>query len=128
MNSVCLVGRLTANPEVRYTSDNLAVARFTVAVNRMKKDEADFIGCKAFGKTADLLEQYFHKGKEIGITGRIQTGSYQKEDGTKVYTTEVIAERIDFIGSKSADANEASETPATGLADGFEPIDDDIPF
>lgn len=108
MNKVILMGRLTKEPEVRYSSGEnvMAVARYTLAVDRrMKREEegtADFIGCVAFGKAAEFAEQYFHKGIKILVTGRIQTGSYTNKDGNKVYTTEVVVEEQEFAESKAA--------------------------
>ena len=98
MNSVSLIGRLTRDPEVRYSSGSqTAVAKFTLAVNRPfakeGEQDADFIGITCFGKTAELVERYMSKGRMVGVTGRIQTGSYEK-DGRKVYTTDVIADEI----------------------------------
>ena len=105
MNKVNLIGRLTAQAELRYNNSNIAFTRFTLAVNRNFTNangerEADFIGCVAWRKTAELICEHFNKGSEIGLSGRIQTGSYDKEDGSKVYTTDVIVEEITFIGSK----------------------------
>ena len=90
MNKAVLVGRLTKDPELRYAAGSgIATSRFTVAVNRQgKKDEADFINCVAFNKTAETIANYLVKGRQIAISGHIQTGSYLKDDGTKVYTTE----------------------------------------
>ena len=116
MNKTILHGRLTKDPEIRYSQSGTAIARFTLAVNRMKKDEADFITCKAFGKTAEIMEKYIKKGTEIMLCGRIETGSYEK-DGKKVYTTEVIADEIDFVGKKE-------EKPAE-KKDEFVPVKDD---
>ena len=111
MNKVILIGRLTRDPEVRYTQgqqgDN-AMARFTVAVDRRRaagpdgQREADFISCVAFGKSAEFMQKYFNKGMKICVTGRIQTGSYTNKDNQKVYTTDVVAEDIEFVESKSA--------------------------
>lgn len=108
MNCVSIVGRLTRDPDVRYTNSGLSVARFTVAVDRRVKKEsnqqnADFPSVVAFGKTAEFIEQYFSKGMKIGITGRLQTGSYEDRDGKKVYTTDVVAENVEFIESKRAE-------------------------
>ena len=147
MNVVSLYGRLCADPEVRHGNSGVVVAGFTLAVNRRFAKEgmpsADFIRCVAFGKTAELIEQYFHKGKEIVLTGHIQTGSYDKDDGTKVYTTDVVVDSFDFIGKKDDDggASEPSEKketkPATkgkgkkdsNVPEGFEELDDsDLPF
>lgn len=104
MNKVQIVGRLTRDPELKAAGET-SIARTTVAVNRRFKNkegnyDADFIGCSAFGKTAEFLEKYFKKGDMIGIVGRITTGSYEK-DGAKVYTTEVTIEDIEFVGGKS---------------------------
>lgn len=108
MNSVQLVGRLTREPDVRYTDGGSTVARFTVAVDRRFKregeDSADFVSCVAWGKTAEFLEKYFRKGQRIGLNGRIKTGSYTNQEGTKVYTTDVVAENVEFVESKGATA------------------------
>ena len=108
MNSVQLVGRLTREPDVRYTDGGSTVARFTVAVDRRFKregeDSADFVSCVAWGKTAEFLEKYFRKGQRIGLNGRIKTVSYTNQEGTKVYTTDVVAENVEFVESKGAPA------------------------
>lgn len=133
MNKVELVGRLVRDPEVRYTSgDNqIAVARFTVACDRrFKKEgqqEADFISCKAFGKTAEFIEKYFQKGKRIGLSGSIQTGSYEK-DGKKVYTTEVMTEEVEFVESKGNGSGTAPQTTDDGFMNIPDNIDEDLPF
>lgn len=109
MNNVNLIGRLVKDPEVRETGkgkDAYTVASFTLAVDS-KKDEADFIRCVAFGGMADTIDQYIKKGDQIGVTGRIQTGSYENKEGQKVYTTDIIVERFDF-GAKSAREEESS--------------------
>lgn len=103
MNTVILKGRLTKDPSVRYTQgqEQMAIARYTLAVNRKgKKDEADFISCVCFGKSAEFAEKYLKKGQEILVTGRIQTGSYDGKDGQKVYTTDVIVDAHEFCGTK----------------------------
>jgi single-strand DNA-binding protein len=146
MNSVVLVGRLTRDPDVRYNPNGMGIARFTVAVDRRIKregqPEADFISCVAFGKTAEFLEKYFTKGKLIGLSGSIQTGSYTNKDGQKVYTTDVVAENVEFVGSKNESGgnaggrsygnDRAAEAPSAGGDDfppGFEALkDDDMPF
>ena len=123
MNKVILMGRLTRDPEVRYSQgDNaMAIARYTLAVdrrfNRNNNDEnsADFIGCVAFGKSAEFAERYLHKGTKIVATGRIQTGSYVNKDGVKVYTTDVVVEDQEFAESK------ASDTGATHASSGTRP-------
>lgn len=102
MNKVILVGRVSTEIECR-TANNQTIAKFRIAVDRKYKDnETDFINCVAFGKTAELLDKYSAKGKRLGVEGRIQTGSYSKQDGTKVYTTDVIVESIDIIEFKDA--------------------------
>lgn len=117
MNKVVLMGRLTKDPEVRYsTGENAtAIARFTVAVNRRFKNaegnyDADFINCVAFGKSAEFIEKYFAKGSMIALSGRIQTGSYTNKDGVKVYTTDVVVEDTEFAGGK----NEGGSSGASG--------------
>lgn len=103
MNKAVLVGRLTRDPEVRYTSaDNpLCIATYTLAVNRKKKGEADFIKCKAFGRQGEFAEQWFRKGMRVSVSGRIETGSYTNREGVKVYTTEVAIEEQEFAQDKS---------------------------
>ena len=143
MNKSILVGRLTRDPEVRYSQGENAnaVARFTIAVNRRFKNnegnyDADFINCVAFGKSAEFIEKYFKKGMAIGITGRIQTGNYTNKDGVKVYTTDVVVEEAEFVESKNGGgASAPSNTPANNnapSADGFmnipDGIDEELPF
>lgn len=103
MNSVCLVGRITRDLELKQSGETSYLS-FSLAVNRRFKregqPEADFPSIKAFGKTAEFISKYFGKGDAIGITGRIQTGSYLNKDNNKVYTTDVIAENVEFVGSK----------------------------
>ena len=143
MNKVMLVGRLTRDPDIRYTQNNNCCARFSVAVDRRFKSsdhpEADFPSVVAWGKTAEFIEKYFSKGMRIGIEGRIQTGSYEK-DGQKIYTTDVIAESVEFVESKR-DGNSGSggnrqqsglDQNGTPSADGFmnipEGYEDELPF
>ncbi len=150
MNKVILMGRLTRDPDIRYAQDTQApVARFTIAVDRrFKRDNsqqtADFISCVAFGKTAEFFEKYIKQGTKICLEGRIQTGSYTKQDGTKVYTTDVVAENVEFAESKSASAGsgyqaapqqQAAPAPSPmeaagegfmNIADGLE--DEGLPF
>ena len=108
MNKVILIGRLTRDPEVRYSAGEnaTAIARYTLAVDRKYKQEgqqnADFIQCIAFGKSAEFAEKYFRKGMKVAITGRIQTGSYTNKEGQKVYTTDVVIEEQEFAESKNA--------------------------
>lgn len=139
MNNVSLVGRLTKDVEVKYTNGGSSIARITVAVDRKFKQEngptADFIPCIAFGKTAEFIEKYFSKGQRIGLIGRIQTGSYEKEDGTKVYTTDVVVENVEFVESKGGGQQAARPDPANAssyLPNGFMDIpdgaDEELPF
>ena len=105
MNKIVLMGRLTKDPDTRYTqTNNTQVTSFTLAVNRRFKSQgqpdADFINIVAWGKTAEFVSKYFNKGQQVGVIGRIQTRNYEKEDGTKVYVTEVIAEEVYFADSK----------------------------
>lgn len=136
MNSVQLVGRLARDPDVKYSQDGKAHARITLAVDRRyRKDgeqNADFISCVAFGKTAEFIEKYFHKGMRMGLTGRIQTASYKNQQGNTIYTTDVICENIEFVESKKTDQAAGGEQQAAG-PDGFMSIpdqldDDNLPF
>ena len=137
MNNVNLIGRLTRDPELRYTTSGMAVVRFNLAVDRrMSKEKrqqaeaqnqptADFISCTAWNKTAELLANYTQKGSKISVEGRIQTGSYEK-DGQRVYTTDVIVNQIEFL---DAAKNRQGNTQQNDNIDGFFPIDnEDIPF
>lgn len=136
MNKVILMGRLTRDPEVRYSAgdNSTAVARYTLAVNRrFKRDNeptADFIPCVAFGKAAEFAEKWFRQGMQVTISGRIQTGSYTNREGRKVYTTEVVLEEQEFAESKR-DGNAPAPQPADD-GDGFmnipDGIEDNIPF
>lgn len=146
MNKVILMGRLTRDPEVRYSQgDNAtAVARYTLAVDRRfnrNNDEqtADFINCVAFGRSGEFAEKYLHKGTKIAITGRIQTGSYTNKDGVKVYTTDVVVEDHEFAESKNSagSADNSGFAPAgrpapAAAGDGFmnipDGIDEELPF
>ncbi|WP_029232252.1 single-stranded DNA-binding protein [Butyrivibrio sp. VCB2006] len=150
MNKVILMGRLTKDPDVRYSQGETAscVARYTLAVDRRfaRRDSqdaqtADFIGIVAFGKSGEFAEKYFRKGTKVIVTGRIQTGSYTNKDGVKVYTTDVVAEDQEFAESKNSSAtsggNFASSMPASEPApsaagDGFmnipDGIDEELPF
>lgn len=121
MNSVQLVGRLTRDPEVRYTDGGSTIARFSLAVDRRYKSEngptADFPNCVAFGKTAEFIEKYFRKGMRMGCQGRIQTGSYTNKDGQKVYITDVVVESCEFVEAKASQQSEENN-------DGFGPADE----
>ena len=148
MNKAILMGRLTRDPEVRYTQgeNQMAIARYTLAVDRRfnrngDDNTADFISCVAFGKAGEFAERYFRKGTKIAVTGRIQTGSYTNKDGVKVYTTDVVVEEQEFAESKnsngcssdnySAPANNFSAAPMAA-GDGFmnipDGIDEELPF
>ena len=152
MNKVILMGRLTRDPEVRYSQgeSSLAIARYTLAVDRRFKrngddQTADFIGCVAFGRNAEFAEKYFRQGLKVVVTGRIQTGSYTNKDGQKVYTTDVVVEDQEFAESKAtSDANAGrysnaggfqqapATAPAADAGDGFmnipDGIDEELPF
>ena len=125
MNKVILMGRLTRDPDIRYSQGEnaQAIARYTLAVDRRFRrqdgdQQADFIGCVAFGRQAEFAERYLHQGTKIAVTGRIQTGSYTRNDRTKVYTTDVVIEEQEFAESKNAAAqnNTSSWQPAPAPA------------
>lgn len=128
MNSVQLLGRLTKDPDVRYSDGGSTIARFTIAVDRRFKQEggetADFINCIAFGKTAEFIEKYFAKGVKIALNGRIQTGSYTNKDGVKVYTTDVVVENVEFAESKNS--NVGNNVSATSNNEDFVSVPDGI--
>ena len=151
MNKVILMGRLTRDPDVRYSAgeNSTAVARYTLAVDRRFHRDgdatADFIGCVAFGRQAEFEEKYLRQGTKIAITGRIQTGSYTNREGQKVYTTDVVVEEQEFAESKNAGGNNggysapqhnnpapSANTSDLGSADGFmnipDGIDEELPF
>lgn len=145
MNKVILMGRLTRDPEVRYSQgeSSLAIARYTIAVDRRFKRDgdqqtADFISCVSFGKTAEFAEKYYRQGTKVLVTGRIQTGSYTNKDGQKVYTTEVVVEEQEFAESKAAASESggfqqtARPEPSQAIGDGFmnipDGIDEELPF
>lgn len=136
MNKVILIGRLCNDPEVSYTTNNTAIAKYRVAVNRdRKKDgqqEADFLNCVAFGKNAEFVQKFLHKGTKIAVEGRIQTGSYDDKNGVKHYTTDIIVDRHEFCESKnSSDSYEHEERQAIRdeTNGGFTAVEDnDLPF
>ena len=145
MNKVILMGRLTRDPEVRYSqgATPLAIARYTLAVDRRFRRDgeatADFIPCVAFGRQAEHAEKYYHQGLRVTISGRIQTGSYTNKDGVKVYTTEVVVEEQEFAESKAASDADAggyqaapAPAPSAPAGDGFmnipDGIDEELPF
>ena len=126
MNQVNLLGRLTKDVEFRFGAGNgNPIARFSIAVNRkFKKDEADFINCIAFGKTADIINQYLSKGSQIAISGNIRTGSYEAQDGTRRYTTDIVVETFDFISGNNKQENKANEfeEEMNRVEDGYVPF------
>lgn len=138
MNSVVLIGRLTRDPEIRYTAGTqMAVATFTVAIDRPVRagaeKQTDFPRVTVFGKQAENCERFLAKGRLVGIQGRIQTGSYTNKDGATVYTTDVVADRVEFL--EWGERNERSAAPRqSGMGgfdaapEGFSAIDEDIPF
>jgi single stranded DNA-binding protein (ssb) len=149
MNKVELIGRLSRDPDIRYSGegqDQLCIARFKIAVDRKQKrrddDErsADFISCLAFGKLAEHVDRYYRKGLKIAIVGHIQTGSYKHRDGYTVYTTDVVADELEFVESRNAGNSNNNDVPQTGKGyfiphtdyepdDGDKPIaGDDLPF
>ncbi len=149
MNKVILMGRLTRDPDIRYSQGEqaTAVARYTLAVDRRFRREgsdqtADFIGCVAFGRSAEFAEKYLHKGIKIAVTGRIQTGSYTNQEGQRIYTTDVVVEDQEFAESKAASEGytgggyaqpaAARPAPAAAVGDGFmnipDGIDEELPF
>lgn len=126
MNEVVLIGRTTKDIELRYTQSQTAVARFTLAVDRHDKDKGcDFISCIAWGKTAENMDKYVSKGNRVAVSGRIQTGSYTNKDGNKVYTTDVVAERVEFIETKGKSAPDTDEDGFMHMPDG---TDEELPF
>lgn len=126
MNNVVLIGRLTKDPEITYTQSGTAVCKFTLAVDRQGKDGADFIRIVTWNKTAENCSKYLAKGRQAAVQGRIQTGSYKNKDGHTVYTTDVIANNVQFLGNKS---DERTEVPDEVLEDSpYERLDEDIPF
>ena len=147
MNKVILMGRLTRDPEVRYSQgeNSTAIARYTLAVDRRFRrnndgeQTADFIGCVAFGRSAEFAEKYFRQGLKVIVTGRIQTGSYTNKEGQKVYTTDVVVEEHYFVESKNANNGNASNSQSApqnnqpaASNDGFmsipEGIEEELPF
>ncbi|MCG8484283.1 MAG: single-stranded DNA-binding protein [Clostridia bacterium] len=139
MNSVILIGRLTKDPELRYIAESgKAVATFTLAVNRpfSKEDKADFFRVVVFGKSAENCANFITKGRLVGVQGRLQNNNYETQAGEKRYTTEIIADRVEFLESRNAQAQRSeqrnnSPSPNSGLPEGFQALDDDddeIPF
>ena len=131
MNKVIEIGRLTRDPEIRYSQEanTTCVARYSLAVDRKFKQEgqptADFINCIAFGKLGEFAEKYLHKGVKIAIVGRIQTGSYKNKDGNTIYTTDVVVEEQEFCESKSSNQSQQNERPQQS-SDDFMSIPDGL--
>jgi len=110
-------GRLTKDPDVRYSEDGKIIVRYTLAVNRKRtsgQQEADFISCVVFGKQGEFAEKYLRKGSKIAVSGRIQTGSYTNREGQKVYTTDIVVEEQEFVEAKNADSSQASQNQNNG--------------
>ncbi len=144
MNKAILIGRLTRDPDIRYTegSQRTCIARYSLAVNRPARGEgqqtADYISCVAFGKSGEFAEKYLSKGMKIAVTGHIQTGSYTNRDGVKIYTTDVVIEQQEFCESKAAGdrarGSEGTQGEARDQADqdGFmnipDAVEEDLPF
>lgn len=134
MNSVVIIGRLTRDPEIRYAaSTQMAVATFTVAINRPRKkgeeQEADFPRVTVFGKQVENCEKYLAKGRLVGVQGRIQTGSYQNKDGFTVYTTDVIADRVEFLEwGDRPQVGQQQEVQPESPYDSFQALDEVVPF
>ena len=146
MNSVVLIGRLTRDPEVRYTAGTqMAVASFTIAIDRPVRaggeKQTDFPRITVFGKQAENCEKFLSKGRLVGVQGRIQTGSYKNRDGVTVYTTDVVADRVEFLewgdraqssGSTRQNTSSSYQQPADDfeddMPDSFQAIDEDVPF
>jgi single stranded DNA-binding protein (ssb) len=139
VNKVILMGRLTREPEVRYSTGEkpMAIAKYTLAIDRKYKRDgeptADFINCTVFGKSAEFVEKYFHQGTKIAITGRIQTGSFTNKEGQKVFTTTVVVEEQEFAESKASTNATATKIPEVSSdGDGFmnipDGIDEELPF
>jgi len=144
MNKIMLIGRLTKDPELRYTQSGTAVASFTLAVDRRFSNqngerETDFLNCVAWNKSAEFVANYFHKGKQMALEGRLQVRSYDGNDGQRRWVTEVVAEQIEFVGSKSDNAggnnrqdyqnnNNASAGSNLGLGEEIVFDDNDLPF
>lgn len=134
MNKVILVGNLTKDPELTTTTNGVEVCRFTIAIQRKFKNsageyDADFINCVAWRKTAEFVHQYFSKGKKIGVVGNIQTRSYEAQDGTRRYVTEVVVDEVEFVERKGDSNDNRKTTGGNTTVDKLDPIDDDsLPF
>ena len=133
MNNVNLIGRLVRDPETRYTSGSqMAVCRFTLAIDRRMKPgeekKADFPQIICFGKTAENCERFLAKGRKAAVRGRLQTGSYKDKDGKTVYTTDVIADEVEFLEWGEKTGENAKESHSEPVPEGFAALDESIPF
>ncbi|MDU7243239.1 single-stranded DNA-binding protein [Clostridium sp.] len=137
MNKVVLIGRMVADPELNFQANSgMAICRFRLAVTRpFKKDETDFINCIAFNKRAETIAQYLTKGRQLAVTGSIRTGSYDAKDGTKRYTTDIVVDSFEFIGSSKSNDNQGSNSfnqdsfGGMNFEEDMMPVDDgDMPF
>lgn len=130
MNNVALIGRLTRDPEVRETAGGTAVCSFKLAIDDGwgENKRTNYIPVLTFGKTAENCGRFLAKGKQCGVTGKIQTGSYEKKDGTTVYTTDVVADKVEFIGGGEKVAAKSSEKDSEVYPQGFSALDEDVPF
>lgn len=123
------IGRLTKDPDVRFTQEGTCVARYTVAIDRYKKDETDFIPCVAFGKQGEFAQKYLAKGKKVFVSGRIQTGSYVNKNGTRIYTTEIVVDGQEFVESKGRQETPQEIPPKSeGFMEIPDNIEDEVPF
>ena len=135
MNNVILIGRLARDPEMSYTQQQKAVCKFTLAVDRMKKEDgADFIRVTVWDRQAETCDRYLRKGRQAAVMGRIQTGSYKNRDGQTVYTTDVVADRVEFLGGGQESRADTLSQGQMKIPDmsydetGFTTADDDVPF
>ena len=129
MNSVVIMGRLGKDPEIRVSQNNTKVARFSLAVDRrFKKDVTDWLNCVAFGKTAEFIEKYFHKGMRMCASGSIQIDSYKNKDGQTVYNTYIAVDECEFCESKGNTSNGNAETGGTNFMDIPADLDEELPF
>lgn len=133
MNTVNLIGRLTKDPELRYTPSGIAICKFILAVNRdftnqNGEREADFITCTTFKKTAENLVNYQKKGSQIGVVGRIQTGSYEGQDGKRIFTTDVVVDRVEFLGSNQSNGQSNNTNAFPQNSAPLNVQEDDLPF
>lgn len=129
MNSVALIGRLTKDPDLSYTQNGNAICKFTLAISRQGREGTDFIRIIVWNKVAENCNKYLAKGRQVGIQGRIQTGSYKNRDGQTVYATDVMANNVEFLSkSQGRSDNKAEYEEIDDLPYGYERIDEDIPF